>query len=65
MIKYKYVNRKPNKKEQEEILYYIHNKEFMEILIITGRYYIQGYHGDYEYVLQIENDTKFISIRIY
>lgn len=65
MIKYRYNNTTPNKEEKEEIKFYLENAKFIETLMITKRYYIQGYHGDYEFLLDVRDGIKYIVINIF
>ncbi|MCK9543809.1 MAG: hypothetical protein M0R03_17455 [Novosphingobium sp.] len=64
MIKYKF-NKRANASQQEEVEKYLLDEEFMRVLRLTKSYYIQGFHGDYGFILEMKGGHHYITITIY
>lgn len=65
MIKYKIINRKASRNQVDEIDELLRNKDFMQVLKCVKSYYIQGYQGDYGFILNEEGKDYIISVTIY
>lgn len=66
MIKYKFDNSKqPNTSQHDEVEKYLLDEEFMRVLRMTKSYYVQGFHGDYGFILELRGGKHYITITIY
>jgi len=65
MIRYSFVGKKPNNKQNDEVEEYLRDKDFMKILLMALTYYIQGYHGDYCFNVIEEGGIKKIKVTLY